>query len=188
MLFTTPALADYRVAVRAGADWWMDTSSEDEIQSSDDPAFIGSLAVGYDIPLNDRWTLDLELEGIHSIETVVGANAFGFNFLADDETLHVTSLMLNVWPRWDAGYNFSIYAGGGVGPTWFQASQGVETMLSGQVGAGVLYGVTDNIDLELGYRYMTASSFEVEDMFSLAYDRHVVLAGVHYHFNSFGGD
>jgi len=166
----------------------------------------GALAVGYSFGNGFR----LEVEGSYTEQdvdshtvtalgaTFSGGNAFG--------TTSVTQGLVNAYYDFDLGA-FKPYVTGGIGfahvdfdnhgiflaaPTAGLPAGDVvamnddDTGFAFQVGIGTSYALTENVDLELGYRYTGITSVDLQAVDGTSTDvdlsYHSVLAGVRYSF------
>lgn len=114
-----------------------------------------------------------------------GMNSTGYNLLA------------NLWYDIDTGTAFTPYIGGGVGYGYDVITSSVgpgEVNTSGllyQLGAGISYAATEDISLDLGYRYRVQPDAEVSgdglilgpgDSLTSSATNHIVQAGVTFNF------
>lgn len=116
-------------------------------------------------------------------------------FIMDDEAVDTTgyNALANLWYDVDTGTSFTPYIGGGVGYGYDVISgalPGEDLNTSGwlyQLGVGVRFAATDNIGLDLGYRYRVQPNAEVTgDLLDLpdapevrsSATNHIVTAGV----------
>lgn len=156
------------------------------INNYNEPGLGGALAFGYDFDTGGGVGVRGELEGgilSNSIDshTVValGATFDGANAFGDTRVLYG---MANVAIDLDLGNGFKPYVGAGLG--WAQvnfdnhgivlagpvgplgpgnvtAMDDSDSGLMWQIGAGVGYDVSENLTLELGYRYMQVNNIEL---------------------------
>jgi opacity protein-like surface antigen len=89
--------------------------------------------------------------------------------------LSATYLLANVWADVAHFGNAKLYVGGGIGAAYVTADTLFNNSpfgfgygdggwgFAGQLGAGVTYAVTQNIDLDLGYRFKAVSSVDFDD-------------------------
>jgi opacity protein-like surface antigen len=83
-----------------------------------------------------------------------------------------TYLLGNVWLDWRNESPLTPYVGGGVGMAWAKASPGdasyaptgTESGFAFQLGAGLKYTVSDNIDVDLGYRFKGMESMTFKNV------------------------
>jgi opacity protein-like surface antigen len=84
---------------------------------------------------------------------------------------NATYLLANVWLDMQNSSAFTPYAGGGVGAAWvtgdvnlnnsgFGPADGRGTNFAFQLGAGVKYAFTDQVSLDLGYRYKSIQNVD----------------------------
>jgi opacity protein-like surface antigen len=122
----------------------------------------------------------------------------GYTVVADPTyagVLDTTYLLGNIWLDMDTGSGISPYIGGGVGVAfvslddvdgWFDSSSVFEGYgLAYQVGAGVRVPVTENVDVDLGYRFKGVAGAELENFRpvdgTLDLGNHIVQLGLHLH-------
>lgn len=82
-----------------------------------------------------------------------------------------TYLLGNVWLDWKNDSVFTPYVGGGLGVAFVNFNQttaggvgytGSDTVLAYQLGAGVNFAVSDQMSLDVGYRYKATSNFGIQ--------------------------
>ncbi|ARM31504.1 outer membrane protein [Prosthecochloris sp. HL-130-GSB] len=103
---------------------------------------------------------------------------------ADDEDVSILSFMANGYVDFESqGSALTPYvmAGLGVANVDFDVdgSDMDDTVFAYQLGAGIAYQATPNVQLDLGYRYFATSDVEVGDGdYELDIDTHNIMAGV----------
>jgi len=151
---------NWYVSATGSFGWHNDIKEKDvfghEFKFSFKNNYGGSLAVGYIV---DQWRL--EIEGSYRTNkfdkvTLSGQTAALSNLSLDDRTLMV-NLFYDI-PVYDC---ITLYVGGGLGIDWVNFKykyQGTtytissDTCFAYQLMAGVAYGLTEQVDLTLGYR------------------------------------
>ena len=152
----------------------------------------GGLACGYD--LDPRYKLGdgrVELEwsyrkvGLDQVEFAEGK-------VAGDGDLTVQSLMLNIFGIYRNGTSWIPYYGGGIGAALVSADQlrasgqllsdDDDTAFAYQLGVGIGYAVTENLIVDLGYRFFDLVSAELSEAngqrFDFDYHGHSALLGL----------
>ena len=122
-------------------------------------------------------------------------SAFGLNLdLEGDQT--ALSFLANVYYDIPTNSRFTPFITAGIGfvmvdindlrysaSTWQQPFSDDDTVLAGQVGAGVSYAVNDKTDVELKYRYFMADDLEFSDGSTLdGPSSHNIYLGMRYTF------
>jgi opacity protein-like surface antigen len=163
-------------AVQSSAAWYVSgflgaagthVTSDDEFFGDDDDLDLDTgaaygIAVGTKV--FDIFRGELELSGT--------VQQFGDDIpVESDLYLSTTYLLGNLWFDFDTGSSFTPYIGGGVGYGWASVSSDddideLEYDASGfayQLGAGVRFGLTDNVAFDLGYRFKALPNLEPDD-------------------------
>ena len=168
----------------------------------------GGLAFDFDLGHDTDWSQHLGMgyafgNGIR----IEGELAHRFNQYNDDDLtdatlddgdVHAWSAMANVFYDFNRGGQVQPYVGLGVGATRFNNTvvDGAitlgdeDTVLSYQGMVGVAVAVTDQLDLDVGYRYFAApeSSYELDDgsgrTFDMDYNQQSITVGLRYAFGA----
>ncbi|MDF3218573.1 porin family protein [Mesorhizobium sp. M7A.F.Ca.CA.001.09.2.1] len=87
--------------------------------------------------------------------------------------LSATYLLANVWADVAHFGDAKLYVGGGLGAAYVTADTNFDGNdygygpggwgFAGQVGAGITYAVTQNVDLDFGYRFKAVTSVDLDD-------------------------
>lgn len=115
-----------------------------------------------------------EIELSHSAWTANSYNASGGAFVPASGNISATYLLGNVWLDIQTQSAFTPYVGGGVGVGWANADvsfnggtggygSGVSSALAYQLGAGVKFAISDQLDLDVGYRYKGLGNIDFND-------------------------
>ena len=103
------------------------------------------------------------------------ASSYEYEGVSLDATgnLSATYLLANVWADVAHLGDAKLYVGGGIGAAYVTADTTFNGGpygyghggwgLAGQVGAGVTYAVTQNVDLDFGYRFKAVSGVDFDD-------------------------
>ncbi|TQV73340.1 outer membrane protein [Denitrobaculum tricleocarpae] len=191
--FTSAAQAQFYLGAQGGVSI-QDDSDADEDGISGELGYSEGFALGalggYRFGLNDSVSLDIEGEVTYRDNDVDDLTIEGVDFDADGD-LTSFAFMANGWLNWHVGSGFSPYVGGGVGVLHVELEDldvsGVniaddsDTVLAGQLGAGVAYAVTENVELSLDYRFLIADDADFEGT-ETEMQNHSVLIGFKYLF------
>lgn len=198
------------VRLHAGASVLADSDlqsrgSIDARQTSYDTGFTGGLAGGYavDPGAEGGFLLRPELELSYrqnepdSMRAQVILSGAGVQTFDASGTLHAVTGFANLWLSHPIpGTEIRPYAGGGAGPAhvWFDnvASPNAavvddgDTVLAGQVGAGVAVPISGRLDVMADYRYLAAETVEMAHVRGRAFDAeldgHSLSLGLRYRF------
>ncbi len=145
---------------------------------------------GYRFGLNDNLSLDVEGEVTYRDNDVDDITVSGVDLDADGD-LTSFAFMANGWLNWHVGSGFSPYVGGGVGVLHVELEDldvvglnlddDSDTVIAGQLGAGVAYAVTENVELSLDYRFLIADDADFNGT-ETEIENHSVLLGFKYLF------
>ena len=113
--------------------------------------------------------LRLEIEGRGRSLLVGQTNSFEPptpTFFYETRVRDSWSLMANAWRDWNFTDRVGVYVGGGIGVSGYRltvddsvvSGYGNMTAFAGQVGTGVTFKLTDQITLDLGYRFFGTKS------------------------------
>ncbi len=172
LLLCSPAIAQHAgpyVGAFVGGDVLMDAKSSDTLGDFGfefDPALLGSAVIGWDLePGNPVGNGRIELEytrrnnRLDKVKFVEGSFTGGGNVTTD-------SLLVNFFGVLHDNGRWSPYAGAGFGAARIEASglkvagqpmgSGSNIVFGYQLGAGVDYALTDNLNLDLGYRFFSS--------------------------------
>jgi opacity protein-like surface antigen len=116
-------------------------------------------AIGTNLSDNVRGEIELSYAS-HAVSGNISASGVTFPTTGSESTLY---LLGNVWFDLDSGSGFSPYIGGGIGGAYMMPNVTYAGAPGGtfntpafapaaQFGAGVKFAVSDNMDLDLGYR------------------------------------
>jgi opacity protein-like surface antigen len=154
------------VAVEGGAQFWLDTSNQNELEGGHGPGPMFGAAVGARGQLHGIESR-LELEATHHENEIHGRNGPGCNdshCSADDlpdNVLQATSVMVNAWPDLLSWRDLSFYAGGGAGGAYVTGLRDEAFTPVAQVGAGVTWRF-GALEADVGYRYWSTAPFELD--------------------------
>jgi opacity protein-like surface antigen len=129
---------------------------------SDDSAFVLGGGVGYQF--NENMRADLTADWAGNYDVAPGAD------------MSTTTVLGNLYFDWANDSAFSPYVGAGIGSGWVDDAPGNDSGIAYGLAAGVSMGLTDNIDLDVGYRFrdiMISGSDPME---------HQVSAGIRFNF------
>jgi opacity protein-like surface antigen len=150
-------------------------------------------AVGENLTDNLRGELELAFQS-YKVDDV---DDFGTSNTGDGGSVNSYFLMTNLWRDVDLGNGFKPYIGGGVGvgimdvDVRFDGNDAIKSTdlgLAAQVGSGIRFDVTDNLTLDLGYRFKAALEVATrgsgvnDDNSSSTYYSHVGQLGVAWKF------
>lgn len=159
------------VSVFAGGAWPGFAEAEDEegdeFDIETDMGWLAGVAAGARVM--DMLRVEIELSHLQQDVSSYSEND-GPDIAVEDGSISSTYLLGNVWFDFDTGSGFTPYLGGGVGlghvsaegdPLGDDVYEGIA--LAYQLGAGVDIAVTDNISVDLGYRWKSIVGAETED-------------------------
>jgi opacity protein-like surface antigen len=129
---------------------------------SDDSAFVLGGGVGYQF--NENMRADLTADWAGNYDVAPGAD------------MSTTTVLGNLYFDWANDSAFTPYVGAGIGYGWVDDAPGNDSGIAYGLAAGVSMGLTDNIDLDVGYRFrdiMISGSDPME---------HQVSAGIRFNF------
>lgn len=163
---------DWYVSVFAGTNLVADVETDyygSDYNVSFDNGFVAGLTFGK--RLSDRLRVEGELSfARNSAETYTYGG--GAESPADGD-LDATYLLANLWYDIPTSGSIGYYVGGGIGAarveadTYFNgAPYGYgpgETKLAGQIGAGVIYDISQTLALDVGYRYKYVGDVDFDD-------------------------
>ncbi len=168
--YSAPAGPTYMpyVSVFAGASFPNDVnttrSSTASYSQKSDTGYILGGAIG----MNWNNVVRTEIELSHARWS---GNSLDSNtaFASDVSSTYVLG---NVWLDWKNNSAFTPYIGGGLGVAFVNFDQttagnhgyaGSDTVLAYQLGAGVNFALSDQLSLDVGYRYKATSDFNPHD-------------------------
>ena len=173
-----PASAPY-LGVWAGAvathDTDIDASAPGDVEVEFDAGYAFGVAAGYDFG-----PARLEIEAAHRRSDVDKAEVDGSSFAADGE-LTVQTLMVNGLADFPTGGSLTPYLGAGVGYAQVELEDEDDGVLAGQLLAGVLYAVTPQVAIDIGYRFMMTDDPELHGV-EFEVRQHTVAVGLHFRF------
>jgi opacity protein-like surface antigen len=129
---------------------------------SDDSAFVLGGGVGYQF--NENMRADLTADWAGNYDVAPGAD------------MSTTTVLGNLYFDWANDSAFTPYVGAGIGYGWVDDAPGNDSGIAYGLAAGVSMGLTDSIDLDVGYRFrdiMISGSDPME---------HQVSAGIRFNF------
>ena len=129
---------------------------------SDDSALLLGGGVGYQF--NENMRADLTVDWAGNYDVAPGAD------------MSTTTVLGNLYFDWANDSAFTPYVGAGIGYGWVDDAPGNDSGIAYGLAAGVSMGLTDNIDLDVGYRFrdiMISGSDPME---------HQVSAGIRFNF------
>lgn len=160
------------VSVFAGASWLRDVDTDYNgtgYSVSTDTGYILGATIGMHV-----WnSLRAEIEVSHSSWDGNDYSTTGGATGTVDGDISATYLLGNLWWDFDTGTSFSPYIGGGAGVAWadgdttfggntFGYGDG-EAGFAFQLGAGVRFNMTENLGLDVGYRYKSIQNIDFDD-------------------------
>ncbi|GAB3383880.1 OmpA family protein [Spongiibacter taiwanensis] len=107
------------------------------------------------------------------------------DFDAIDDTLEATSMMGNLWYDFNMEEALRPYVGFGAGVADIETSFGDDSVMIGQLGAGVSWFLNPRLALDIGYRYAVAEDPKYQNggnRIEGEYEGQSVMAGVRYNF------
>ena len=128
----------------------------------------GGIAVG--VALNNHWRVEAELtRSYNSIQNFTFNNGNVNTYRSG--AINETYALANVWYDFHNQSAFVPYVGGGLGLGWvngnletnfsgFNISATAPAALAFQVGAGVVYDVSDRFSIDLGYRFKAMTGLD----------------------------
>lgn len=144
--------ADPYAFVEGGVVFSPDRSNNDEVEFGDEAG--GSLAagIGQRYSLSDRWRIGVEGQVIGQGIPLHGRNDKR-HATADGRYFWLAGLTANAWPEYRLNDRWSLYGGGGAGPSVITAfgSSAPTVLVIG--GAGARFEASDDLILDLGGRY-----------------------------------
>jgi len=130
---------------------------------SDDSALVLGGGVGYQF--NDNMRADLTADWAGNYDVAPGAD------------MSTTTVLGNLYFDWANDSAFTPYVGAGIGYGWVDdAPSGNDSGIAYGLAAGVSMGLTDNIDLDVGYRFRDVMISGSDPM------DHQVSAGIRFNF------
>lgn len=164
---------DWYVSVFAGANSLSDVETDyaDGMEYSVEfnTGFVAGLTFGKRI--SDRLRVEGEL-------SFASAEASSFHYdestaAGADGDLNATYLLANVWYDIPTSGPLRYYVGGGIGAARVEADTSFdgnsygygpgETKLASQIGAGVMYDLSQTLALDVGYRYKYVGNVDLDD-------------------------
>jgi opacity protein-like surface antigen len=171
--YSAPAGPSYvpYISIFAGASLPNDINTiryNSETSQSLDAGYLIGAAFG--VSFNDTVRAEIEVSHNH-----LGANSHSTNGFVNDgfnSNVSSTYLLGNVWLDWKNGSAFTPYIGGGVGVAFVNFDQfnagghgyaDGNSVLAYQLGAGVNFALSEQLSLDVGYRYKATANFNVHD-------------------------
>jgi opacity protein-like surface antigen len=170
------AAANPYVSASAGVSFLTDSTVEDNGVEDGKVEYKTGFAV--------RGALGLDAD-MYRLEGEIGYQVNDVDGEEEVEDVSILSFMANGYVDFESqGSALTPYvmAGLGVANVDFDSIEGDgqdDTVFAYQLGAGIAYQATPNVQLDLGYRYFATSDVEVEDgEIELDIDTHNIMAGV----------
>lgn len=157
---TTAVAGDPYAFVEGGVAWSFDRSDNDEVEFGDEPGGSFAAGIGQRYRLGDQWLINGEGQVIGQMIPLHGRNDKR-EATADGRSFWLAGLTVNGWPEYKLDHQWSIYGGGGLGPSVITAfgSSALTLLVIG--GAGVRFRANDNITLDGGGRYYWTAPAQV---------------------------
>lgn len=163
----------YYVSVFAGAHSLSDvetTNVGSDYTVELDTGFVAGLTVGRRITDTIRVEAELSFASVEA-----DSYDYGYDTFDAFGDLNTTYLLANVWYDFPTTGPLGYYAGGGIGAARVDADlaffnedsdfgyQGGETKLAAQLGAGIIYDVSQSLALDVGYRFKYVDDVDFDD-------------------------
>ena len=180
-LLSTAALAALAAGIATNASategWYgrvdvgmsFDAVADDGVENELEDAIIYSGGVGYAFPGGFR------LEG----ELSYHDNEFD----PASQEINATAAMINGYYDFNRGGRFEPYLGAGVGYADYDLDFDNQGAFAWQALAGVAIGLTDRLDLDLGYRYFNIPEADFSGV-DVTLEEHSIMAGIRWQFAS----
>ena len=153
-----------------------DIDFDPDVELSFDAGYAIGLALGYDFG-----PARLEIEASHR-SSDINDETIGDSKVDDgDVELEIQTLMVNGFADFKTGGNLTPYLGAGIGCARIEAADDDDTVLAGQVAAGVLIAVSPTVAIDLGYRFMMTDDAELDGA-ELDVRQHTAMLGVQFRF------
>ena len=161
------------ISIFGGASFLNDVKTDfygDQYTVKTKAGFLIGGAVG--VKWNDIIRTEIELS--HSRVQAKSYNSYaGGSFDPASGPIKATYLLGNIWADLNTGSAFTPYVGGGLGFGWASGDTSFngnnfgygpgESGLAYQLGAGVKYDMSENISLDLGYRFKGLNDIDFDD-------------------------
>ena len=98
-----------------------------------------------------------------------------------DQDLKIQTLMINGFADFQTGGNLTPYLGAGIGCARVEVDNEDDTVLAGQVAAGVLIAVSPTLAIDLGYRFMMTDDPKLDGA-EVEVRQHTVSIGLQFRF------
>lgn len=150
-----------------------------------DEGWLGAVAIGKHLTGNDAVDFGLELEGVYTFQDTKDDTAL--------DNVKTLAAYLNGLFDFRLSDSFSIYAGAGIGAAWMDVGTTTNSLndfndengafLTWQAKAGVMWRLSSNTGLSLGYRFRNIDDNKVQDdlsnsSFDLQTEQHVIELGL----------
>ncbi len=181
-LLTTAALAALAAGVATNANategWYgradvgvsFDAIADDGVENDLEDAVIYSAGVGYALPYGFRVEGELSY---HDNE-----------FSPASQEINATALMVNAYYDFNRGGRFEPYLGAGVGYANYDLDfNGDEDAVAWQALAGVAIGLTDRLDLDVGYRFFNIPEADFSGT-DVSLEEQSIMVGIRWQFAS----
>ena len=144
--------ADPYAFVEGGVVFSPDRSNNDEVEFGDEAGGSFAAGIGQRYSLSDRWRIGVEGQVIGQGIPLHGRNDKR-HATADGRYFWLAGLTANAWPEYRLNDRWSLYGGGGAGPSVITAfgSSAPTVLVIG--GAGARFEASDDLTLDLGARY-----------------------------------
>ena len=164
---------DWYVSLFAGAVWTNGVDTDfygDDYSVNFDPGYTLGVAVGTHVFDNLRGEVELSYGRVEATEY---SDNGGATFDPAEGSLSTLYLLGNLWYELDTGSTVTPYIGGGIGAGYATADTSFNgnsygygpggVGLAYQLGAGVQFGLTDSIAVDVGYRYKSILGVDFDD-------------------------
>lgn len=139
-------------------------------------------AVGYATPSGLRFDAEASYRKADT-DTV---RVFGLGNADIDGEVNATSLMGNIYFDIPTGGPVRPYIMGGLGVSnveiELEGEEEDDTVMAAQAGTGVIFEVSQNVTLDLGYRYFVTEDVSLGDDVEASFDGHNLTAGIRFMF------
>jgi opacity protein-like surface antigen len=163
------------LGVRAGVVVTQDADADPDIDVSFDAGYGIGVAAGYDFG-----PARLEIEAGYGESDIDKVTVNGSK-IDSDGTLKVQTFMVNGFADFRTGGNLTPYLGAGIGCANIDLDDDDDTVLAGQLAAGVLIDVNPAVAVDLGYRFMITDDPEIDNS-EYEVRQHTAMLGLQFRF------